>query len=321
MITDVLNEPLVNIQNNILSIHENDYIKCIKICNGMVHHDGHLIDNDNNHYCFNKWYHKNTSPYNISYKYKNDNILSVIQVWNNLFQHITFDTLPKIPFIEKLLKTHTFKILCMNETQKNMIKNISNIPDDLLLICEKNTSYLTNNAYYLNFYNSNNLTTCMGSCGSNILSNYIPEPLSGKKNVVYISRGTNTMRSVINENEIIKAINNFCINNEYIFKLFINPSGLSSNLKEALQNSYIVISPHGGALGNMIYCNKKTNIIEFISLSKLEERPCFYYLSQALGLNYYNIEPVNFNFDSKMEVSITKIIEKMNLIIYIKPSL
>ena len=45
-----------------------------------------------------------------------------------------------------------------------------------------------------------------------------------------------------------------------------------------------------------------TKIVEFIPLSRLKamgknERPCYFGLSQALGFDYYEVEPSNFDFE------------------------
>ena len=95
----IINDKLNSIEKNILNIDDADYVRCLYIPSGIIHHDGHIYC-DNIHYCFDKWYHKKTIPINTSYKYVSESVLSLIQVWNNLFQHITFDTLPKIPIIK-----------------------------------------------------------------------------------------------------------------------------------------------------------------------------------------------------------------------------
>ena len=66
-----------------------------------------------------------------------------------------------------------------------------------------------------------------------------------------------------------------------------------------LKNTSLLISPHGGALGNMIWCNKKTKIIEILPFDKLQERPCYFYLAKALGLEYFLFEPDIFDFYKK----------------------
>ena len=52
-------------------------------------------------------------------------------------------------------------------------------------------------------------------------------------------------------------------------------------------------------MGNMIWLNKKSQIIEIIPLSGLVERPCFYYLANSLGLDYTIFEPLVFDFKKK----------------------
>lgn len=302
---------LNSIETNILNIDEADYVQCLHCPKGIIHQDGHIYC-DNIHYCFDKWYHKKTIPLKISYEYANESVLSLIQVWNNLFQHITFDTLPKIPIINEITKKYNCKILCMNNTQKNMIRKYIDLPDDRFLIRKENISYITRESFYINFINSKGKKICMGSCGYGIIANLIPDLQSNSNTIVYISRGNAKYRNVINENTVLKNLYMFSKDNRMELKIFVNPNGKSDELLTTLRHCKFFISPHGGAMGNIIYCNKQTNVIEFISLQKLNERPCFYYLSNALGLSYKQIEPISFDFNGKIEVNVDVLIDYLN---------
>ena len=72
----------------------------------------------------------------------------------------------------------------------------------------------------------------------------------------------------------------------------------------------ILLSVHGGAVGNMIWMSRGSSIIELIPTNELKERPCFYYLSESLGLKYVNIEPDIFGFDAlDVRVDVDKVMK------------
>ena len=93
---------------------------CIKVDNYLIHFKGYLFENNNNCYTFNKWYNEQEfDNLNISTKYANLNVLSLVQWSNHYFQHIAFDTIPKLKMIKELLNTDDdIFILVNNDLQK-----------------------------------------------------------------------------------------------------------------------------------------------------------------------------------------------------------
>jgi len=294
-----------------LNIPHNDKCICLKIKKGLIHPCGHIFTLDNKlsktkHYTCNKWYNKTNSIYTFSNIFIEKKIVSLIQIWNNYFQHITFDTLPKIVMLKKLLNNDKdIFILVMNDIQKNLLVDFGNICEDKIIIRpESNVVYKTNIAYYIAFINSENKSTKMGCSGYNLLSNYLSN--NTNNNIIcYISRrGLNKRFMDSNqENVLIKKLQTICIKYNKILKIYINLKN-PDQIKEVLQKTCVLISIHGGALGNMIWCNKNTHIIEIIPYNCLQERPCFYYLACSLGINYTYIEPEQFDFNKNQPVLI-----------------
>lgn len=293
---------------------EADRLWCIQIENGLICPDGHIYDPSfEKHYTFNKWYHKSINPSSkqIDSQFKDHYLLSLIQIWNNSFQHITFDTLPKLIGIEKLkTKYDNMKILVMNETQKKLLIQFGNLePSKIITRKDNNNFYQAKKVFYMNFINSSLKTIKLGSSGMNTISTYLPKKNKDKQNICYISRGKNSTRIIYNEDLLLEKLQKFAnINNLDFFK-FENPKN-EVELKHILNHCKIFIGVHGGAMGNMIWCNSSTCIIEVIPKSKLRERPCYYYLANSLGLNYNNIEIDNFEFDikTKMKIDVNSVI-------------
>lgn len=295
----------LNVQDPLhLNNDESDSLSCISIQNGIICPDGHIYDISTNiHYTFNNWYHKPITPqnYQINTTYKNEYILSLIQIWNNFFQHVTFDTLPKLIGITKLLELHAnMKILVVNHIQQDLLIQFGKIDPSKIIIRNNYATYFQcKKTFYMNFINTSSKSVKLGSSGYNTISKYLSyTPTRSKKNICYISRGKNTTRILQNEHNIINTLQDISQHYKYEFYHFENPKNIDE-LKNILINCNLFISMHGGAMGNIIWCHKNTKIIEFIPTIKLKERPCYYYLANTLGLKYQNIEIENFEFDIK----------------------
>jgi len=132
------------------------------------------------------------------------------------------------------------------------------------------------------------------------------------KTVVYLSRGTNGKRSVKNEAKVLDIMKSLG------FKVEV--PHLQNNWRvdrHIIETADIIVGPHGGALGNMIFAQPGTKIVEFLPLVKLRKqgensRPCYYGLALSLGLDYEALEPTNsepFDFDQPMIIDEGKVKE------------
>jgi capsular polysaccharide biosynthesis protein len=53
------------------------------------------------------------------------------------------------------------------------------------------------------------------------------------------------------------------------------------------QSAEIIVAPHGAGLSNIVFCKPGTKIIEIFSSYYLN--PCYWYISQEVGLEYHYI--------------------------------
>lgn len=54
-----------------------------------------------------------------------------------------------------------------------------------------------------------------------------------------------------------------------------------------LANAKAIVSPHGSALTNLVFCNKGTKVIEIFSPEYVYH--CYWLVSNILGLEYYYV--------------------------------
>ena len=114
----------------------------------------------------------------------------------------------------------------------------------------------------------------------------IKNPEFGTK--IYIRRDDTHYRKILNEADLIEKLreNNFDIINPHHFEIL-------SQMK-IFSNAEIVISPYGSNLSNIIFCNKRTKIIEISpGFEKQYEKNIsnrYKGLAEMVGLNFHKIK-------------------------------
>lgn len=95
---------------------------------------------------------------------------------------------------------------------------------------------------------------------------------------IYVRRGNVATRRVSNEDEVIRYLNG----NGFVPISF---DGLTVERQSKIFNSAkVIVSFHGAALTNLVFCNKKAKVLEFFSPDYLNV--CYWALSEIVGLKY-----------------------------------
>ena len=82
-----------------------------------------------------------------------------------------------------------------------------------------------------------------------------------------------------------------------------------------MSRARVVVSPHGGAVANLVFAPAGASLIELISSQGLSQRPCYYGLAHSLGFSYDYVEPVKFDFYTPMtlgEIALAKVSKKLH---------
>ena len=281
-----------------LDITHADTLRIVSLSEGLLHHLGYPVDMSTMEcYTLEKWYNKpvNTS---IDKTTLNEHIcISLIQVWNDTFQHIPFDTFSKITAIEMIWKTNPDAMLIVNnKLQAKMCSAFWNISADKFIVVPPNVSYITKHLYYPNFISSSGTHTKMGSSGYGILHRFVAPP-EACDTVVYLSRQGLPKRIMSNEDDVyLTTLLNEIVSKHSLSMITINNPKTPDEVIPIMRRAKLVVSIHGGAVSNIIHSNKSTHVLEIISDVGLKERPCFYYLTNSLGLKYHQHIPTHFDF-------------------------
>lgn len=258
-----------------------------------------LVFNATKKYTFDKWYfkqpyHKNSKP---NHHYEEGYFFSFIQIWQQHFQHIAFDTFPRIRLLCDTVQKNTFiKMLVMSTLQKDLMMEACPIEESRFRVItqEFSASIIAPVVWLPDTYK-------MGIVPYNSFKSLGPQNNLGSK-IIYLPRFSSA-RQVINEAHVIKILQQHFTDNLLIYK----PMNQWKKDKNIFKDAKIIIGPHGGAMANMIFAPANTTIIEFLSLTTLKkqnknERPCYFGLAQGMGFNYIAIEPEQFSFEGFMRI-------------------
>lgn len=241
---------------------------------------------------FNKWYWEHPLKIAAAPKSITAPAVSFIQLWNDQFQHIVFDTLPKLTFACPFIrKNPDASVLVANDLQKDLIAEICPINNARFVVAD---TAVTAPIVYVPHYVGFNLKMGIVPPTSTFLLNH--RKFIGT-DAVYLARTPNSVRSVINEGEVLATLRKRWPNLRVVY-----PTNNWRYDQKSMQNASVIIGPHGGAMANMIFAAPNATVIEFTPLMQLKrrndnERPCYFGLAHGLGFTYHAVEPSQFNFD------------------------
>lgn len=277
-------------------------ITCIS--NATILYPHGLVFNKFKPFSFGKWYWRKDE----GKIHRVQNVLSypkhafsLVQIWDNNFQHITFDTIPRVALSCKWLQQRPLIIIIiLNNLQGDLIREFCPLEQDRFRILNRTTSF---SSICVPYFDQN---FQMGIVPPGSMTSLGSQTKVGT-DVVYIARKRGRSRSVLNEEEVLLTIREILSNVTVVY-----PTGNWRENRKLFENARVIIGPHGGAFGNIIFAPTRTIVIEFtplksLRLRKQNERPCYFGLSHALGFTYYSVEPKIFNYEKPMTMDITKL--------------
>eukprot|EP00042_Codosiga_hollandica_P036343 m.276909 g.276909 ORF g.276909 m.276909 type:complete len:383 (+) comp54863_c0_seq6:542-1690(+) len=114
--------------------------------------------------------------------------------------------------------------------------------------------------------------------------------------VLYLSRSHGQTRCVSDEGTLVSGLDGAVrgVQGRLVVLHGINSTSVQHRLLFA--SARVLLGPHGGAFGNMIYCSAGTHVLEFMPLLLDRPRPCFFGLAHGLGLTHSLLEPAEGTF-------------------------
>jgi len=231
---------------------------------------------------------KNGTPY---FKKKiNANIFNLLQgsSGENYF-HFMFDILPKLWLVKSKIKFEDIDYFLLNKKIDWQIKILEMIGiSSNKILSAKQYRHIeaariisVTHPWYLEGYIQEQVSNIPVWIVYELRTHFLNKNISKKNLKIFIDRSDSKFKhcKIMNSNELISFLKkrNFQI---------VKPENLSLNEQiDIFNNAKIIAGGHGAALTNIIFCEKKTNIIEFIP-SNHPSRKCER-ISKILNLNYF----------------------------------
>jgi len=132
--------------------------------------------------------------------------------------------------------------------------------------------------------------------------------------VLYLRRDRNSKRSIEGEDQLLSRLQAELADSGLKLEVFQSSLDQDQDM-ECFKRARVILGPHGGAFANLIFAQPGTHVIEFLPIYELfqagqDTRAMYWGLSQAAGLDYWTVQPRNFDFDSmNMKVDVDEVIE------------
>jgi capsular polysaccharide biosynthesis protein len=210
-------------------------------------------------------------------KVKND-FTTITNEWSNNYFHWFTEAVPRLIYLLDLPKKPTV-LLPINYKSAYQFRTLEllGFPFQTFnsqLIIAKKIFLPFRLAPYSAHYNTTIMKSLSGKLKGSVNLNY------NKGNRIYISRNNAQNRKVINEKEVIETLKKF----EFQileFKEFTLDEQISM-----MHHTKILVSIHGAALTNMIFCEPGSKILE-LSLKNQVMDKCYFNLANCMNLKYY----------------------------------
>lgn len=273
------------------------------VVDATILHPSGLVFNKSQPFSFSKSYWVE-DEYHIQLEPAHKKSFSVgytlVQLHSQLFQHIILDALPRVVLSCKWLQSRPWIIIIiMNELMGELVREVCTLDQDRFYVLTRTEAF---SSICVPYFEASDIQ--LGDVPSNSMTSLGSQTRVGD-DIIYLPREKGTKRSVLNENDVLFTIRKVWPNVKVVY-----PVGDWKRDKKLFGNAKVIIGPHGGGLGNMIFAPKNTTIIEFLPLKSLKisnkiDRPCFLKLARALNFKYFAVEPkIFFDFHKPMVISI-----------------
>lgn len=224
--------------------------------------------------------------------------VAVLSNDNNYF-HWMFEVVPKVLLLKKLKLVPDFFVIGGDRKFKSESIALLGIDKNKIIYPSSNMNIIADKIVVPSFPR---LTPSVLDFVRKTFLKIVPKDYLKKYEKIYICRGNVKKRMVLNESELVEFLSS---------KGFISVTLDDLSIVEQaniFNSARVIVAPHGAALSNLVFCNKKTKLIEIFHPDYINV--CFWEISNHVGLDYYYFISEKtgiLNLDLGMKISIEKI--------------
>lgn len=330
----------------------------LKIMPGVVfYHPEHVIsDRFGNIYKFNHYNVESVLPstrFNCSaIHYHHGKLMIFIRPWAYVFSHVVATVLPALQFTCSFLIDHeNIYILVVSAIQQELMCEVCSAVCNIsrILFYHKigwRNPVIADELYYpffwntqtdwpLGMYPANTLTplpwtppkTSLRYISQDAFIRTIPGPenlrlgdndSSNRRDLIYMPRPPHTRRHVQNETVMLRQICTLLGHVPSIQLRVFRSSGSYKQDRKHLNKAIVLLSPHSGAMANMLFVPRDCSVVEFVDLET--GNPYYIGLSRVLGLNHITVKPSlfdHYNDSIPLIVDFTSVLNSLRNIEYV----
>jgi len=260
-----------------------------------------------------KWYYKlppPTKPPRIRLKHIPGTLVSLCFAYGHSYQHAMLDAFPRLSLALPFLIDHPDATVLHGTGAKSLME-LASFPKTIS--AKGSVAYTADRVVVPIFYSDKGALSTSEEGSAVALRERIMQkllrqgslPRGHPSTVLYLRRAPGMTRSVAGETQLLSMMRAWMAPG---FKLKVFEHRRGARIEEdaaEFWSAKVVIGPHGGAMGNLVFANPEAHVVEFLPMAKMRRvndkaniRPCYFYLSRALNLTYWMVEPDNFDFDS-----------------------
>ena len=219
------------------------------------------------------------------------------------FQHFVQDCLPIILMSKKILTSIPNLIILLPASNKNFpsqkeLIRMLGITNQIIETDSK--SFSIKNLYYWNFEPFNAKYILPEYWESILFKEYRKVNSNTKRNQIILITRNEKSRNFANLENIKKSLKNLAKDLNFDFKIIDSSVATLNDYKLEMPKAKVVLSMHGGANYNLIFCSEKTLFFEFIPMIETNTLINFFRHS---GITYVPV-PIDFRFKQSSDVAI-----------------
>ena len=206
--------------------------------------------------------------------------------WSLNYYHWMFETISRIDFLYKAgFSLDTLdKIVVIDRRfsyQKETLKTLG-IPDDKI-IESRNYPHIHAKKLVIPSIDQNKSMISPWACDF-LRKQFLQKthfPMKEKREIIYISRKSASLRRVINEQDVIQFLEKFGFKSICLETLSVAEQAVT------FAAAKVIIAPHGAGLTNLVFCTPGTKVIEIFHPLYLQK--CYWLVSNICDLTHYTL--------------------------------
>ena len=249
-------------------------------------------------------------------------LMIFIRPWAYVYSHIVATVLPVLHFAcQQLQSDPDIVVLVVSQLQQELMCEVcSAVCQPYRVLNYQSIGWrlpVIADILYFPFFWHPAMEWPLGMYPANTLRSLPSPPMKRGLDLVYMPRPNTTSRHVQNEKMLLQAVCSVLSYSSRVqLKIFHSSLSYRSDRLQ-FSSAAIMLSPHSGAMANMLFLPPTATVVEFIDLSK--GNPYYIGLCRVLGLKHMSIVPLMFDHYNVTIPLVVDVQSVLNALLQLEP--